>query len=220
MQGFKGYLTTDGYSAYAGLPDVVNAGCWAHARRKFDEAIKASGGKKKNPKALEGLEFITKLYHIERDLKDHEPQSRYDERLLHSKPVLEAFLAWLQATSQESLSQTHLGKAINYCLKQWKPLNTFLLDGRLEIDNNRTERSIKAFVIARKNFMFCVAPYSAKASAITFSLIESAKENGLKPFEYLKYILEELPNARAKDLDKYMPWSKDIPEHCKTPKRR
>lgn len=213
LRGFKGYLTTDGYAAYTNLPDVTNTGCWAHARRKFDEAIKASGGKKKNPKALEGLEFINDLYDVERDLKDHEPQSRYEERLLQSKPLLEAFLAWLQTTSQESLPQTHLGKAINYCLKQWKPLNTFLLDGRLEIDNNRTERSIKAFVIARKNFLFCVAPYSAKASAITFSLVESAKENGLKPFEYLKYLLEELPNATTQELDKYMPWSEDIPEY-------
>ena len=221
LRGFKGYLTTDGYAVYSGLPDdVINAGCWAHARRKFDEAIKASGGKKKNPKALEGVGFINKLYDVERDLKEHEPHSRYEERLVRSKPVLEAFLVWLQTTSRESLPQTHLGKAINYCLKQWKPLNTFLLDGRLEIDNNRTERSIKSFVIARKNFLFCVAPYSAKASAITFSLIESAKENELKPFEYLKYLLEELPNATSNDLDKYMPWSEEIPEYCKTPKNR
>jgi hypothetical protein len=134
--------------------------------------------------------------------------------------MLEAFLAWLQKTNEESLPQTHLGKAINYCLKQWQPLNTFLLDGRLEIDNNRTERSIKSFVIARKNFLFCVAPYSAKASAITFSLVESAKENGLKPFEYLKYLLEELPNAASQDLDRYLPWSEDIPDYCRTPKSK
>lgn len=221
LRNFKGYLITDGYAAYSGLPkDVVNAGCWAHARRKFDEAIKASGGKKKNPKALEGLEFINELYDIERELHEHDPESRYLERLLRSKPHLEAFSAWLEATRQECLPKSHLGTAINYCLKQWKPLNSFLLDGRLEIDNNRTERSIKSFVIARKNFLFCVAPYGAKASAVTFSLIESAKENGLKPFEYLKYLLEELPNASAQDLDKFMPWSEHIPEHCRTPKRR
>jgi transposase len=198
----------------------LTSNSWAHARRKFDEAIKASGGKKKNPKALEGLEFINKLYDVEKELKDKTPKERIEERLLRSKPLLEAFSTWLQTTSQESLPQTHLGKAISYCLKQWEPLNTFLLDGRLEIDNNRTERSIKAFVIARKNFLFCVAPYGAKASAITFSLIESAKENGLKPFEYLKYLLEELPNATTQDLDKFMPWSEDIPEHCRTPEKK
>lgn len=220
LRGFKGYLITDAYAAYADIPDVTNSGCWAHARRKFDEAIKASGGKTKNPKALEGLEFINKLYDVEQELRDNEPQSRYEERLLRSKPMLEAFLAWLQKTNEESLPQTHLDKAINYCLKQWQPLNTFLLDGRLEIDNNRTERSIKSFVIARKNFLFCVAPYSAKASAITFSLVESAKENGLKPFEYLKYLLEELPNAASQDLDRYLPWSEDIPDYCRTPKNK
>ena len=102
---------------------------------------------------------------------------------------------------------------------QWKPLNTFLLDGRLR--SITTVRNVPlSFVIARKNFLFCVAPYGAKASAIAFSLIESAKENGLKPFEYLKYLLEELPNATSQDLDKYMPWSEHIPEHCRTPERR
>ena len=206
---------------YAGLfDDVINAGCWAHARRKFDEAIKASGGKNKNPKALEVMEFINKLYDVERTLNDHEPSKRHEERLLQNKPVLEAFLVWLQIASRESLPQTHLGKAVGYCLKQWNPLNTFLLDGRLEIDNNRTERSIKSFVIARKKFPFCVAPYSAKASAVTFSLIESAKENGLKPFEYQKYLLKELPNTTIQELDKYMPCSEDIPEYCRTPKGR
>lgn len=85
-------MTTDGYSVYTSLPDVINTGCWVNARRKFDEVIKASGGKQKNPKALEGLEFVTKLYNIERDLKEQESESRYEERLLRSKPVLEAFL--------------------------------------------------------------------------------------------------------------------------------
>lgn len=219
LKGFKGYLVTDGYAAYKGLPDVINAGCWAHTRRKFDEAIKASGGKKKNPKALEGLIFCNQLYDIEAKFRDLGPAERYKARQLHSKPVLEAFLAWLQTTRQESLSSTHLGKAISYCLKHWEALNTFLLDGRLDIDNNRTERSIKPFVIARKNFLFCIAPHGAKASAITFSLIESAKENGLKPFEYLKYLLEELPNIDNGDLSKFMPWSDEIPENCRTLKR-
>lgn len=158
LQNFNGYLVTDGYAAYSGLPDVTNAGCFAHARRKFDEAIKASGGKRKNPKALEGLAFISKLYKIEKELNDKSPEERFEERILRSKPLLEGFLVWLQTTQQESLPQSHLGKAINYCLNQWEPLNTFLLDGRLEIDNNRTERSIKSFVIARNyvlNLVMC-----------------------------------------------------------------
>jgi transposase len=118
-----------------------------------------------------------------------------------------------------SLSQSHLGKAIQYCLNQWTPLNAFLLDGRLEIDNNRSERSIKPFVISRKNFLFCITPRGAKAGAVTFSLIESAKENSLKPFEYLECLLKELPNAGTNDLDKFMPWSESIPQYCRTPEK-
>jgi transposase len=220
LQGFKGYLQSDGYAGYTGLPDVTNVGCWAHARRGFDEAIKAAGGKSKSPKALEGLDFCRQLYRIEKNLDDKTPEQRYEERLLRSKPVLQAFLAWLNTTKEESLPKTHLGKAITYCLNQWGPLNAFLLDGRLEIDNNRTERSIRPFVIARKNFLFCDTPGGAKSSAITFSIIESAKENGLKPYDYIEYLLEELPNASTKDLDKYMPWSDSIPEQCRSPKKK
>ena len=153
-------------------------------------------------------------------MADQTPEQRYEERLLRSKPVLEAFLAWLHETKAKSLPQTHLGKAIQYCLNQWEPLNAFLLDGRLEIDNNRTERSIKPFVIARKNFLFCDTPGGAKSSAVTFSLIESAKENGLKPHDYIEYLLEELPNASTKDLDSFMPWSDSIPERCRSPKKK
>jgi hypothetical protein len=220
LQDFKGYLQSDGYAGYNGLPNVTHVGCWAHARRGFDEAIKAAGGKSKNPKALEGLGYCNQLYRIEKTLADQTPEQRYEERLLRSKPVLEAFLAWLHETKAKSLPQTHLGKAIQYCLNQWEPLNAFLLDGRLEIDNNRTERSIKPFVISRKNFLFCDTPGGAKSSAVTFSLIESAKENGLKPHDYIEYLLEELPNASTKDLDSFMPWSDSIPERCRSPKKK
>ena len=122
--------------------------------------------------------------------------------------MLEAFLAWLEKTSAECVQQSHLGKAVSYCLKHWKELNNFLLDGRLELSNNRAERSIKPFVIGRKNFLFCITPRGARASATTYSIVESAKENGLKPFEYLKYLFTEQPNAAAKDLDEFLPWSK------------
>jgi len=116
--------------------------------------------------------------------------------------------------------RSHLGKAIQYCLNQWDALTGFLKDGRLEIDNNRSERSIKPFVISRKNFLFCITPQGAKASAVTFSLIESAKENGLKPYEYLKYLLDELPNATTGNLDRFLPWSDALPDHCRPKQKR
>lgn len=216
LDGFRGYLQTDGYAGYHGISDVINVGCWAHAKRGFTDAIQASGGRDKSPKTLEGLAFCNKLYKIEHELGQTGPEERYEKRLLLSKPILESFLAWLLQTKEETLPQTYLSKAIQYCLNQWKALSAFLLDGRLEIDNNRSERSIKPFVIARKNFLFCVTPQGARASAVTFSVVESAKENGLKPYEYLKYLLDELPNATTGDLDKYMPWSLSLPDYCRT----
>jgi transposase len=120
-----------------------------------------------------------------------------------------------EKTSAECVHQSHLGKAVSYCLNHWKELNNFLLDGRLELSNNRSERSIKPFVIGRKNFLFCITPLGAGASATTYSIVESAKENGLKPFEYLKYLFTELPNATSKDLDEFLPWSETIPDYCR-----
>jgi transposase len=133
--------------------------------------------------------------------------------------VLDAFLAWLEKTREECVKQSHLGKAVEYCLNHWKELNNFLLDGRLELSNNRSERSIKPFVIGRKNFLFCITPRGAKASATTYSIVESAKENGLKPFEYLTYLFTELPNATTKALDEFLPWSESLPDNCRIPSK-
>jgi transposase len=120
---------------------------------------------------------------------------------------------------EECAKQSHLGKAVEYCLNHWKELNNFLLDGRLELSNNRSERSIKPFVIGRKNFLFCITPRGAKASATTYSIVESAKENGLKPFEYLTYLFTELPNATTKALDEFLPWSESLPDNCRIPSK-
>ncbi len=130
-------------------------------------------------------------------------------------------MAWLKTTGELTVPKSHLANAINYCLNQWDALNTFLLDGRIPpIDNNAAERAIRPFVIGRKNFLFCNSPNGgAKASAITYSLAETAKENGLKPYDYLEYLLDELPNADLTDLDRFMPWSKALPEHCRTSKK-
>jgi len=220
LRGFQGFLQTDGYAGYNQVENVIRVGCWSHARREFDEAIKASGTKGRHSKAREGMEFCNKLFRLEREWQDLSPADRYEQRLIHSQPVLEDFLAWLHATREDVLEKSHLGQAITYCLNQWEPLTAFLRDGRLEIDNNRSERSIKPFVIARKNFLFCITPKGAQASAVIFSIIETAKENGLKPFEYLEWLLSQLPNATSNDLDQYLPWSDALPDHCRSPKTR
>ncbi|PGU02839.1 IS66 family transposase [Bacillus cereus] len=224
LTGFEGYLQVDGYSGYHQVPDVTLVGCWAHARRKFDEALKAlpESQKGKKVKASEGLHFCNQLYSIERKLKHVNPTERYRQRLEKSRPILDLFSAWLHEQKDRVLPKSALGKAITYCLNQWKHLKAFLLDGHLEIDNNRSERSIKPFVIGRKNWMFSNTPRGARGSAIMYSVVETAKENNLSPYHYLRYLFETLPNINLnnkEEIDKVLPWSKDLPSSCRVPKK-
>lgn len=224
LEGFQGYLHVDGYPGYNGLPNVVLVGCWAHARRNFTEALKAlpESAATTSVKAKEGLAFCNKLFDIERDLKDVSPQERYEKRIERSQPVLDAFSAWLREQTPRVLPKSALGKAIKYCRNQWERLEAFLKDGRLEIDNNRAERSIKPFVIGRKNWIFSNTAKGAKSSAIIYSIVETAKENGLNPFNYLSYLFEELPNMDTTDKEKLaqlLPWSASLPRECRVPKK-
>ena len=135
--------------------------------------------------------------------------------------MLDAFLAWLHKERPKVLPKSALGKAITYCLNQWDKLVVFLEDGHLEIDNNKAERSIRPFVIGRRNWIFANTPKGAKASAITYSIVETAKENGLNPFIYLTYLFEVLPNIDINNpelLDQLLPWSKNLPEVCRIKK--
>lgn len=134
--------------------------------------------------------------------------------------VLGEFYTWLKTQSAIMLPKSTFGKAVQYCLNQWEKLQGFLLDGRLEIDNNRAERTIKPFVIGRKNWLFSNTPRGARTSAIVYSIVETAKENGLKPFDYFTYLLEQIPNINVNDvtaLDSLLPWSETLPEACRTP---
>jgi len=224
LKGFKGYLCTDAYQGYNNLPGITNVFCWAHARRKFDEALKAM------PKNLagtpcaaqEGLDFCNKLFAIERELHDVTSEERYAKRQEKSRPVLDQFKDWLKYQRSRVTPKSATGMAIQYCLNNWDGLVNFLLDGRLEIDNNRSERSIKPFVIGRKAWLFSNTPKGATASATIYSIVETAKENGLVPFEYLKFLLEQLPNIDLTDnsaIDKLLPWSADLPAECKMVKK-
>lgn len=225
LTGFKGYMHTDGYAGYNNIPNVKIVGCWAHARRKFDEALKAMPDKSINSSVVtkEGLSFCNKLFDIERKLVDLSDEERYQKRLEQSKPVLDAFLVWLNTKSKQVLPKSAFGKAIAYCRNQWNKLEGFMFDGRLEIDNNRAERSIKPFVIGRKNWIFSNTARGATASAIIYSIIETAKENQLNPFFYLTYLFEKLPNIDINDmqkLDDLLPWSSNLPDSCKKPLKK
>ncbi|WP_040290606.1 IS66 family transposase, partial [Alicyclobacillus hesperidum] len=131
------------------------------------------------------------------------------------RPVLDEFLAWLEEQREQVLPKSALGQAVSYCLNQWPKLTVFLEDGHLELDNNRSERSIKWFVIGRKNFLFANTPRGARASAIAYSLVETAKENGLDPYLYLEYLFERLPNIQTDDrtaMADLLPWSNHLPD--------
>ncbi len=221
LKGFKGYLHTDGYEGYHKLPScIIVSGCWSHARRKWDEALKTIPKKDwVGSKALQGKAFCDKLFKIERDLKKLIPEERYKKRLELAKPVIDEFYEWLKTVN--ALPQSSLGKAVYYMHSQRKYLENYLLDGRLEISNNRAEISIKPFVIDRKNFLFSNTPKGARSSSVIFSLIETAKENGLNPFTYLSYIFRNAPNLDLNNLETMealLPWN--APDSCKVSSTR
>ncbi len=191
--------------------------CFAHCRRKFDEALKClSEEERRDSLALQGKRYCDELFRIEEELADMSAEERKAERLRLAKPVLDRFHAWLLSINPAPKSA--LGKAVHYALEQWKYLERYLLDGRLEISNNRSERSIKPFVIDRKNFLFANTARGARCSAIMFSITETAKENGLNPYEYLTYIFKTAPNIDMKDpaqLEALLP--ENAPEECRVP---
>lgn len=216
LKGFNGYLHADGYPGYHKMqPEISVVGCWAHARRKFDEAVKALPEKdREGSAAIEGQQFCTKLFAIEKSLASLPPEERYEQRLKQEKPVLDALQAW--AHTLRVAPKSALGRALYYLEEQWPYLLRYLEDGRLEISNNRAERSIKPFVIGRKNFLFANTPGGAKGSATIYSIIETAKENGLDPYRYLTYIFSMAPTMKEKDPG----WAKNftpdqVPESCR-----
>lgn len=222
LKNFKGFIHVDGYAGYHKVENATLVGCWAHARRKITDALKALP--KDTPisttAASKGLEYCNQLFAIERELVELTYEERYEQRLLRSKAVVDAFFAWLETQKQQVIPKSSFGSAVTYCLNQRKKLEAFLLDGRLELSNNRGERAIKPFVIGRKNWLFSNTPKGAASSAVIYSVVETAKENKLNLFEYLKYLFEQLPNVDITDLniiDKYLPWSDCLPQISKAP---
>jgi len=218
LKDFKGYLHTDGYDGYHDLPaDIIVVGCWFHARQYWENLLKSMPkDKRAGSAAAKGLAYIQKLFDFEREWKNLTPEKRLEKRLVESKPVSDAFFNW--AASLGALPKSLLGEAVHYTLSQRKYLENVYLDGRLELSNNRAERSVKSFVIGRKAWLFAATPEGAKASSVVYSIIETAKENGLRPFQYLQYLLETLPNTTTGNLEALLPWSDTLPEECRVPK--
>jgi transposase len=211
LKDFAGYCHADGYEGYHTLPATVTVvGCFSHARRKWDEALKMLPEKDRGDShVLRGKRYCDKLFELERDFADLTPDERFAKRQALARPVFDEFFAWAQ--SLRAMPKTPLGSAVGYMVGQRKYLEGYLADGRLEISNNRAERSIKPFVIGRKNFLFANTPRGAKASAVMYSIVETAKECGVDPFRYLTNVFRLAPGLEFKDnpdvLDGLMPWN-------------
>ena len=213
LAGYKGHLQTDGFSGYDTAvkdnPDIIQVGCFAHARRKFFEALKID---KKSKSAQTGLAYIRKLYEIERKLRSQWEKDGNTEKFLLDrkkacKPELAQFRSWLEKRKDEVLDSSLLGKAIHYSLSQWDKLARYLENPHLTPDNNACENATRPFVVGRKNWLFSQSPEGADSSAGMFTLIETAKANGLVPYKYLKALFEKAPYASStEDWEKLLPW--------------
>ncbi|MFP4551857.1 MAG: IS66 family transposase, partial [Spirochaetales bacterium] len=195
LAGYEGYMQADAYRVYRMLAEELGfilVGCWAHARRRFHEAAQAS---KKAGAAHEGMKYIRRLYEIERELRadDLSPREFVDKRREKVLPVLAEFRSWLEGKEHTVIPSTLLGKAVAYTLHEWDALSRYLDRPEITPDNNAAENSVRPFVVGRRNWLFSGTPRGAEASCAIYSLIETAKHNGLDPFAYLNYVFEKTP---------------------------
>ncbi len=201
LEGYQGYLQTDGYKGYDWVydtEDIIHLGCMVHARRPFAKLVKMA---KKSGKAHQILSFITKLYQIESDARSQElsPEARYQLRLDEAEPILKKIKKWLENSVNAVPPSSTLGKGIAYMLGRWDELTSYLKDGRLEIDNNWVENNIRPFAVGRKNWLFAASPRGANASALFYSLILTCKANDVEPFAYFNYMLNRIPDCKTED---------------------
>jgi transposase len=214
LNGFKGTLQTDGYSGYhavIGSEEVVSAGCFAHARRKFYDVWVVL---KKDGAASKALEIIGKLYDVERHMSDQtfttDQIKTYRQEM--SKPILKALHTWLVSIKPKVPPKSPLSKAITYTLNQWQPLTRYIENGQISIDNNVAERQIRPFTIGRKNWLFMGSVAGAKAASVIYSLIETAKANGLNPEKYLTCLLKNMPTTTPDMYHTLLPWNVQLPQ--------
>ena len=207
LEGFTGYLQVDGYAGYDEVcqrEGVTRLGCMAHVRRKFFEAHKA--GNKPGGEANQVLQWIGKLYKIEETIQDKSIDDRKAIRLKQAISILDELKAFLDTHQNKYPPQSLMGKAIGYAHNQWVHVLTYLQDGRLSIDNNFTENRIRPFAVGRKNWLFSDSVAGAEASAMLYSILQTARGNGLEPYAYMHHLFTELPKAKtAEAIDKLLP---------------
>lgn len=233
---YKGVLVTDGLQQYhlveKKLEGLVNANCWAHARRDYADAVKAAD--KSDPDAVkrstayQALSRISQIYKLEGALKALTPKQRLQERQKNIKPLVEEYFAWVKKQLEEGTvpPKSKTADGLRYSVNQEKYLRVILTDGNVPIDNSASERAIRTFCIGKKNWMFHDSVKGAQASAVIYSLSETAKLNNLRPYYYFKHLLTELPNLcdekenmEPAKLDDLLPWSETLPDECRKPRR-
>ena len=227
---FGGYFTCDGYQAYHSLPERVTVtGCMAHARRRFEEALTVlkkdfTREQLKETTAYQAMARIGMLYKIEERIRDKSPEERYEERQKQAKPLLEAFFEWLHRLEDSLDRSSMIGEAVLYALNQEEYLKRYLEDGHLSIDNLAAERALKNFAIGRRNWLFAKSIRGAQASAMVYSITETAMLNGLKPYNYLTYVMEKMKGLGAfpekEAIQELLPWSASLPADCHSKLKR
>lgn len=226
LKDFSGVCVTDGYQVYHTIEgereDLRIAGCWSHARRRFDEAVKAlPKQKQKDSRAYLALTMIQAIYREEKQLKDLPAGERKNRRQLSVRPLVEAYFTWVRENLPKVPQKSKTWEGFNYSLNQEKYLKVFLDDGEVPMDNNAAEQSIRGFCIGKKNWVMIDTITGAKSSAIIYSIAETAKANNLKPYDYFEYLLTEIPkhleDTDRSFLDDLLPWLPSLPANCRKP---
>lgn len=219
LSSYQGFIHTDAYKGYEKVPDVTRCFCWSHLRRYFVDALPKGVSEKDTTIPAQAIAYINKLFELEKKLEVLSATVRKEQRLIQEKPVLEAFWAWAETASAGILPKSKLGTAFTYAFNQKEGLMNYLLDGNCAISNNLAENSIRPFTIGRKNWLFAGSPRGAIASAGIYSLIETAKANGINPNKYIQFLLSDIPGSAFIEfpeyLEDYMPWNPFIQETCR-----
>jgi len=213
IEGCSGYLQSDGYQAYEGVSaraGLIHVGCFAHARRRFFEALKAlpNAQRKQASAAHEAVRRIDALYLIERQIKDLDDEGRTRIRSDEALPQLASLHTWASKMQQETMPSGKLGEALGYLITQWPKLVRYVEDPRLAIDTNLAENAIRPFALGRRNWLFADTVKGAKASAALYSVVSTARANGLEPHAYLRRLFAELPKAKTvEDFEAMLPFN-------------